>query len=184
MFRKYVDTFRIDCMLLPHCAPDTIALNNIFGGESARRLQPQDSITLFLYPKSHRKTTSVSEVKGIERGQEGSSWCLAVIAVNDSCGIPSEKDDYTCNLTNSSRECISLRESQWETYVVPAILKDVERLSRDIKKGRKVRTKGSLGRKFACVRAGPASSMWLDQNAPTILLTSPYLPLDKKQIRA
>jgi hypothetical protein len=132
-------------MLLPQCAPETIALNNIFGGEGARRFQPQDSIALFLYPKSLRETTSVSEVKGTERGQEGSSWCLAVIAMNNNCGIPSEKCDYTCNLTNSSRECISHRESQWESYVVPAILKDVEWLSRDVKRRRKVRRKDPSG---------------------------------------
>jgi hypothetical protein len=38
-------------MLLPHHErPKTIVHNNIFGGEGAKRFQPQDSITLFSYP--------------------------------------------------------------------------------------------------------------------------------------
>jgi hypothetical protein len=142
-------------MLLPHCAPETIALNNIFGGEGARRFQPQDSITLFLI--RIRDTLSVSEVKGTERGQERSSWCLAVIA-NDGCGIPSEKDDYTCNLTNSSRECISCGESQCETYVVPAILKDVEGC-RGCQEKKKSSKKRFLGMRFRLCGCGPTSQM-------------------------
>lgn len=100
-------------MLLPHHeCPRAIVHNNIFGGEGARRFQPQDSITLF----SVSEFCSVIDNKCIrdnwtqERGQEGSSWCLTVTVVGQTAGIPSEKDDYTRNLTNSSRDCISLRK--------------------------------------------------------------------------
>lgn len=100
-------------MLLPHHERTrTIVHNNIFGGEGARRFQPQDSITPFSVSEfcSAIDNKCIRDNWSVDRGQEGSSWCLAVIVVDKTAGIPSEKDDYTRNLTNSSRDCISLRK--------------------------------------------------------------------------
>lgn len=73
MFGKYVDTLRLSIqMLLPHWIPETVALNNIFGGEGARRFQPQDSITLFLFMKKHRdreRAGKIELVPGSHRGR-------------------------------------------------------------------------------------------------------------------
>ena len=114
MFRKYMLTlfrFRIIMLLPHHESPRAIVHNNIFGREDARRFQPQDSITLF----SVSEFCSVIDNKCIrDNWNRERAGRIELVPSRHRCGqtagIPSEKDDYTRNLTNSSRDCISLRK--------------------------------------------------------------------------
>lgn len=82
----FVATFRFRIMmLLPHHKhPRTIVHNNIFGGEGARRFQPQDSITLFPVSEfcSMIDNMCIRDNWDRDRGQEGSSWYLAHFVEN------------------------------------------------------------------------------------------------------
>lgn len=100
-------------MLLPHHeCPRTIVHNNIFGGEGARRFQPQDSITLFSISEfcSAIDNKCIRDNWNRERGQEGSSWCLAVIVPDKRLASPARRTTIPATLQNSSRDCISLRK--------------------------------------------------------------------------
>lgn len=168
MFRKYMLTlfrFRIMMLLPHHECPRTIVHNNIFG-EGARRFQPQDSITLF----SVSEFCSVIDNKCIrgnwnrERGQEGSSWCLAVTVVDERLASPARRTTIPATLQTQAEIASVLGRSHWESYVVAAILKVRTRsrvgwLSKDVKGRRKSSKKRNVRRDFACVGAGPLATL-------------------------
>lgn len=164
MFRKYLLTlFRLRIMtLLPyHERPATIVHNNIFGGEGARRFQPQNSITLF---KS--EFCSATDNKYIREnwiqigGQEGSSWCLTVIVVDKRLASPARRTTIPATLQTQAEIESVLGGSHWESYVIAAILKVRTRsrvgwLSKDVKGRRKSLRERNVRSDFACVGAGP-----------------------------
>lgn len=160
MFRKYMLTlcrFRIKTLLPHHERPRTIVHNNIFGGEGAKRFQPQDSITLFSVSKcSMIYKKCIRDNWNRDRGQEGSSWCLAVIVVDKQLASPARRTTIPATLQTQAEIASVLGRSQWESYVVAAILKVRTRsrvgwLSKDVKGRRKSSKKRNVRRDFACV---------------------------------
>lgn len=151
MFRKYVDTLSLQDhdALTHHERPRTIVHNNIFGGEGAKRFQPQDSITLFFVSKfcSVIDRKCIRDIWNRGRGQEGSSWCLAVIVVDKQLASPARRTTIPATLQTQAEIASAEGRSHWESYVVAAIFKVRTRsrvgwLSKDVKGRRKVRRKG------------------------------------------